>query len=205
MDKPSLIRNVWWPLLVLLTACAAPGSNQTPAMSDADVMVQAHQAEVDGKRLFDFVSQKDDSKLPEIAIALKAVTDYCPGDTYMSVEIDNARPGQDFIYLIASTDNSDDLVWGRHYRVTLDKKTSTVVSVAPSSHSCLAISLNPKNIPPGATLVSPAITHLLSPAPSEFHVFLSLTEPKPLTVMTSYGVWTVEKGKISLLEQNIPK
>jgi len=204
-NRMSPLRHAWPLLLFMLVACAGSAPNPAPVVSDADVMAQASQAEADGKRLFDAATHKDDSDLTKITVALKAVTDYCPGDSYMSVEIDGARPGQDFIYLIASTDDSDDLVWGRHYRVTLDKKTRTAVSIAPSTHSCMAVSLHPKNLPAGATLVSPAITHLLSPAPSEFHVYLSLTTGMPLSVATSYGIWIVEKGKIRLLEKQPAK
>lgn len=159
---------------------------------------------MDGKKLFDAYTQSLAGKPAEIAAARAAVTNYCEGLSYKAVEVDDALPGQDFVYLIGTTSEPDVIVWGRHYRVVMDKNSGAVSRVAPSTYSCAAISLT-KGLPAGAALVSPAITHLLSPAPSEFHVFLSLTESKPLTVMTSYGIWTVEAGKISLLEKRDTK
>ncbi|HEY3644880.1 MAG TPA: hypothetical protein VGM16_06015 [Gammaproteobacteria bacterium] len=205
--ESSSIRHAWPLLLVLLAACAAPQTHSTaasPAVSDADVMAQARQAEVDGKRLFDASSQAAAGKPAEVAAARAAIKDYCEGMSYKTVEVDDARPGQDFVYLIASSGDADDIVWGRHYRVAVDQASGAVSGVAPSTHSCLAMSLT-KGLPAGATMVSPSITHLLSPGPSEFHVYLSLALAKPITVMTSYGLWTVEAGKISLLEKRPAK
>lgn len=207
-NRLSLLRHVWPLLLVVLAACAAsetdPSSSQAAAVSDADVIAQARQAEVDGKKLFEAYSQGITGDAAEVATARAAVTDYCAGDAYKAVEVADARPGQDFVYLIASTGSSDDIVWGRHYRVALDKAHGSFATVSPSTRSCFAMSLT-RDAPPGYTLVSPSVTHLLSAAPSEFHVFLSLTESKPLTVMTSYGIWNVQAGKISLIAKRGPK
>jgi hypothetical protein len=215
MGNRKSLRQLWPLLVIMLAACAATGTNPSSASSeakdpfgpgvaipDAEVAAQANQAEVDGKKLFDAYTSVTAGKAAEITAARAAVTDYCGHLDYKAVEVDGARPGQDFIYLIATTDEPDVIVWGRHYRVTLDEASGKVISVAPSTYSCAAISLSPKGLPAGATLVSPSITHLLSPAPSEFHVFLSLEFPKPLSVMSSYGIWIVEKGKIRLLEKH---
>lgn len=218
MGNRIVLRHAWPLLLVTLVGCAASGTSRSSAPSvaqdpfgsgvaipDAEVAAQASQAEVDGKKLFDAYTAAAAGKAVEIAVARAAVTDYCGNLDYKAVEVDGARPGQDFVYLIATTDEPDVIVWGRHYRVALDEASGKVLNVAPSTHSCAGTSLSPKGLPPGATLVSPSITHLLSPVPSEFHVFLSLEFPKPLSVMSSYGIWIVDKGKIRLLEKRVAK
>lgn len=80
--------------------------------------------------------------------------------------------------------------FGRHYKIVDG-------TVTPSTKSCFVQPASPR-------AVAAVVTHLLSETPTEFHVFLSLAQDKPIYVMTSLGVWAVEKGKIRLVKQHEP-
>ena len=207
--KISVAHALWGSAALLLVACAGAGTQQgarasasaaAPAVSDSSIDVQARQAEQDGNRLYStFKNPGSAPDAAEVANARAAVKDFCDYD-YKTVFVADGWPGVDYVYFIGTSNDADTLVWGRHYRVEVEHATGKVLSVLPATKSCLAMSLT-AGLPAGAKLVSPAITHLLSPAPSEFHVFLSLSLGLPLSVMTSYGIWTVEAGKIRLLEK----
>ncbi len=207
--RNSAAHVLWVGAALLLLACAGPGVKQAsapsgpaaaPAVSDSSIYAQSRQAEQDGSRLYAaFKAPGAEPEPAEVANARAAVKDFCDYD-YKPVFVADARPGVDYVYFIGTGSSDDILVWGRHYRVEVEKATGKIVSVAPSTKSCLAMSLT-AGLPPGAKLVSPSITHLLSPSPSEFHVFLSLKLDMPVTVATSYGLWSVEAGKIRLLDK----
>jgi hypothetical protein len=44
------------------------------------------------------------------------------------------------------------------------------------------------------------VTHLLSPTPTEFHVYLTLRHKVELFVRTSTGTWLVDNGTIKLMD-----
>jgi hypothetical protein len=188
----------WISLCLLLTACAAvPPAAQVPVLAESDVMFLTLQAEVDGRRLFDAYQSGDKAQTAEIDAARGAITDLC-AYTYKPVVVSEAKPGIDYVYFIAASDTPDDVVWGKHYRVELDKISGKALGVSSSTQSCLAMPAK-IDLPQGAQVAELAVTHLLSPVPSEFHVFLSLLHPQGLSVTTSYGVWKVEAGTITLL------
>lgn len=102
------------------------------------------------------------------------------------------------VYLIASPPVTAGIMGGRHFRVETNSEGTQVVSVTPSTRGCLFIPTN-QGLPPGATPVGVTISHVLSPAPTEFHVFLSLLHNKPVYVGTEVGTWKVDGGAISLI------
>ncbi len=108
-------------------------------------------------------------------------------DDFCDLRYDAYRANGD-VYFIAEPPATGGTVFGRHYRVAGDK-------VIKSTITCIAI-------PEGATnTVGAYITHLLSDAPSEFHVFVSLKYKKPIYVGTKTGTWKVDGGKIEFLEK----
>ena len=133
-----------------------------------------------------------------LATAANAVTDKCPHIRYRAVIA--APPGMTAdrfaVYYIGSLPEEQGVMIGRHYRVDVSGDGKFALTVAPSSETCLV--LKPQAIGEGITGVM--TTHRLTPAPSEFHVFLSLLTHETLYVATKRGMWQVEDGKIQLLK-----
>jgi hypothetical protein len=188
-----------------LAANAEPSSTplQT-ADAAADLQPQIAWAEAWGRAVFD--AYKATSKVSNLAMdsalstAANAVTDKCDHVRYRAVVV--APPGMPAdriaVYYIGSIPKEQGLMIGRHYRVDVSGDGNTALSVAPSSKTCLIL----PPLEPGKEKTATVVTHLLTPAPSEFHVFLSLLTHEPLYVGTKTGIWQVENGKIQLLKAN---
>ncbi|HEY7687818.1 MAG TPA: hypothetical protein VH835_03955 [Dongiaceae bacterium] len=189
-----------------LSAChvhAAPVSQQT-ADAAADLKPQIAWAEAWGRALFD--AYKTKSKVSDLAMdsalftASNAVTDKCPHASYRAVLVSPpGMPADRFaVYYIGSVPREQGLMIGRHYRVEVFGDGKTALSVTPSGKNCLILPPPASGQPKAGTMV----THQLTPAPSEFHVFLSLLSGQPLYVGTKTGIWQVVNGKIQLLKAN---
>lgn len=137
-------------------------------------------AEAAGRELDAAVRSPAPSDASEVAAARRKITGFCDSN-YTSVTVRHGTKSS--IYFIRRSDQAGELVIGRHYRVTGDE-------VAPSSTGCLVMPAPPSNA------VGFAVTHLLSPTPTEFHVFLSLQQDRPLLVMTQAAAWSVDHGSI---------
>ncbi len=132
-------------------------------------------------------------------LAYGSVHDLCDTD-YRPVVL----PGNEgyYVYLIGSAKEPKAIMFGRHYRIQVDKSASKVISVTPLSKSCLIIPPpDPASIG-GGKPVGAYTTHLQSPAPTEIHVFLSLKHRQLVVVGTSEGVWAIDKGKINFLGES---
>jgi hypothetical protein len=99
------------------------------------------------------------------------------------------------VYLIGVPSLMAGIMGGRHFRVKVSQDGGSVLSVTPSTQTCFFVT--PNAVPNGAKPVGAFMTHILSAAPTEFHVFLSLYNKQPIYVSTKAGVWTIEKGKVS--------
>jgi hypothetical protein len=140
-------------------------------------------AEVQGRNLFNAVRQAAPIGSAAIEDAKKRISNFCDLEyTAVPVEIG----GSTSIYFLGRNTKTSGLVIGRHFKVTVDR-------VEPSSVSCLTI---PAPTSGGAGFV---VTYLLSQTPSEFHVYLSLTQPRPLFVATNSAIWSVNQGLITYL------
>jgi hypothetical protein len=95
--------------------------------------------------------------------------------------------GRDVIYFLAEGPLKSDIVIGRHFRISGD-------AVEPSSKSCLSLGT------PKPNMAALFVTHLLSPTPTEFHVYLTLRHKVGLFVRTSAGTWLVDNGTIKLMD-----
>src|SRR5262245_12478734 len=173
-----------------------------PQTSDAatDLKPQIAWAEAWGRALYD--AYKTKSKVSDLAMdsalftASDAVTDKCPHASYRAVLVSPlGMPADRFaVYYIGSVPREQGLMIGRHYRVEVSGDGKTALSVAPSGKECLILPPPASGQPKAGTMV----THLLTLAPSEFHVFLSLLSGQPLFVGTKSGIWQVSNGKIVL-------
>jgi hypothetical protein len=181
-------------------------SATAPQTSDAASDLQKSQiawAEAWGRAVFD--AYKATTKVSNLAsdsalsTAANAVTDKCKGK-YRAVVV--APPGMPAdriaVYYIGTVPKEQGLMIGRHYRVDVSGDGKTALSVAPSTTTCLVLPPQPSGNEKTITLIK----HTLTPAPSEFHVFLSLLSRQPLFIGTKSGVWQVKDGKIQPLKTN---
>ncbi len=171
---------------------------QTVVAMPAELQTAVQDAELWGHALYDSYTapKAANDKAVERAIATvhQAVKDQCTG-TYRAVAVvpPSARKDRIVIYDIGEVPASQGIMLGRHYRVetTLDGKG--VLLGEPSTTGCVIL-------PPASNgTASSIITDDLSPAPNEYHVFLSLMFGRSLEVVTQVGHWLVEHGKISYI------
>ena len=141
-------------------------------------------AEADGLSLFKASGQPRTIDNPAIEDARRKITNFCEFD-YAPVVI--SRGGVPVIYFLARPTRSEDIIFGRHFKVVGSDVTT-------STRTCFNAG------PPPANAAAAWVTHLLSPAPTEFHVYLALKHNKPIYVGTSVGLWVVEEGKVRFLE-----
>jgi hypothetical protein len=176
----------------------APQQQAVVAMP-AELQTAVQDAELWGHAIYDSYAtpKAADDKAVERAIATvhQSVKDHCSG-IYRAVAVmpPSAPKDRIVIYDIGEAPASEGILVGRHYRVetTLDGKG--VLLGEPSTTGCITLPPAPTN----ATAPS-VITHDLSPAPNEYHVFLSLMYGRSFDVVTQAGHWLVERGKISYI------
>jgi hypothetical protein len=101
------------------------------------------------------------------------------------------------VYLLAGTTRPQIAVLGRHHRVFVSPDGRTVRRFEPLSKSILEIPLLPRDAPDQTAGV--VVTHLLTNAPIETHVFASLLYRTPIFVVTARGQWQVADGRITFL------
>jgi hypothetical protein len=167
----------------------------------AELQAAVQDAELWGRALYDSyvapTAANDKAVERAIATVHQAVKDHCSG-TYRAVAVmpPGAPKDRIVIYDIGEAPAGQGIMVGRHYRVetTLDGKG--VMLGEPSTTSCVTLP------PAAANAATPSVTtHDLSPAPNEYHVFLSLMYGRSLEVVTQSGHWLVEHGKIGYLGQ----
>lgn len=141
------------------------------------------EAEELGRLLFDAEVQGQPVDEVVATNARSKVNDFCDFE-YKVIPV--LVKGQPHVFLIAQPSNPGMIVFGRHYRV------SGQLAI-PSTKSCLAVPPGP----PGS--VGSVTTHILSPYPTEFHVYLSLLHRMPIYVGIGKETWSVEDGKIRIL------
>jgi hypothetical protein len=183
MDSLMPMKIIALALLTLLTACASSGSPRPSIPTELQAAVAV--AESDGAALFEAAALNRSPEPDQERQARSGIVDFCDFK-YRAVAVNaNAGPA---IYFVGQPRTDGEVVFGRHFKVQDG-------NVAPSTKTCLAFP------PPPDNAVGLFITHLLSPSPSDFHVYVSLATGKPVYVGTGTGNWIVEKGKISFLQK----
>ena len=204
-------RNV---ALVLLCAAGAgcavqqkgtqtPESPSTTARATlaipADLQNAVRDAESWGHALHERYMSTTTDNNPAVQTALetvrKSVRDSC-GGTYRAIAVmpEGAPNDRIVVYYVGEVPKSQGLMVGRHYRVETRPDGKGILLGEPSTSRCLIVPPSP----PGSAAPR-LVTHLLSPAPNEYHVFLSLFDAHALEVVTETGHWLVEQGRISYL------
>jgi hypothetical protein len=171
-------------LVILLLLTSASVSANTGEPTPPDQLQSVKSAEVAGLALYEAAKADTPTDAQAIAVARSKISDFC-SFSYRAVLM--KRDDSTVVYFIGQPSKPGDIVFGRHYRVGIEE-------VTPSTRSCFVQS-------PPANVAAAFITHLLSDAPSEFHVYESLVQPIPLMVGTRVGMWSVERGKIAFLGQ----
>jgi hypothetical protein len=180
-------------------AQSAPPQQQAATTMPADLQSAVQDAELWGHALYDsYTAPKvatDKAVERAIATVHQSVRDHCSG-TYRAVAVmpPGAPKDRIVIYDIGEVPAAQGLMVGRDYRVETTPDGKGVLLGEPSTTGC--VTLPPAA--PGATAPS-TITHDLSPAPNEYHVFLSLLSGRSLEVVTAAGHWLVEHGTISYM------
>lgn len=122
--------------------------------------------------------------------------------TYNTVIFRDPGSAEWIVYLLAATDKPEELVLGRHLRRTVAADGSKVLSTHALSKGCIV--MPQPRVPPGAGVAGAYVTHLVTPCPTEGHVFASLLYRTPIYVMTSTGLWKVEQGVVSFQPDKPP-
>lgn len=194
MKFVSLLLATWATLAG--TSAHAVAQGLTPQPIPAALKAAVTNAEQWGRKLFDNYDAPAGpvSALIERAAqtAHAAIKRGCPGRFKMIVPDETMEDGI-VVYEIAEH-RQGFIVIGGQTRVLVSPDGATALSVTPSAKSCFT--LEPPAVPEGSTVVSAFVTHLLSPAPTEFHVLANLLAKQPLYVATEAGVWLIDKGAI---------
>lgn len=99
-------------------------------------------------------------------------------------------------YVLRAKPATDAVPIGGHYRITVADDGKTVEQVDQLFASCLTLSRHAPETK-GGDIVALSVTHVVSDTPLETHVFLSLQEKLPFSVITGDGrLWTVADGAI---------
>jgi hypothetical protein len=140
-----------------------------------------------GKALAEAVPSARRATKEALASAKKQGAELCDFD-YLQVPVSDGD--KSLSYLIATTKHKTDILVGRHFLLS-------ETGPQPSTKTCFNMG-TPKAPKSGGAPAMVGVSHLLSPAPNEYHVYLSLIQPVPLVVITSAATWSVSHGKITL-------
>jgi len=179
---------------------APPPTARVATAIPADMQSAVRDAELWGRALHErYVSTTVVDDGPAVKTALETVRNSVNDDcaaTYRAVAVMPAGTPKDriVVYYIGEVPKTQGLMIGRSYRVETRPDGKGVLLGEPSTSRCLII----PPVPPGSTAPR-LVTHLLSPAPNEYHVFLSLLDAHALEVVTETGHWLVDQGRISYL------
>ena len=162
-----------------LAALPGRAADIPPEYSDA-----VHEAEAEGLSLYQAYEKAPAQNTAEVTAAKSRLVELCDF-SYVPVKVKEGD--QDVIYFLAEGPQKTDIIIGRHFRIAGG-------TVEPSSKSCLSLGT------PKPNLAGLYATHLLSPTPTLFHVYLTLRHKVSLYVRTSAGTWLVDKGAIKFLD-----
>lgn len=98
------------------------------------------------------------------------------------------------VYLLAGTPQSDKATFGQHFRVVVSADGKAVNRQTTLASDPLEIALNASKRPL-------AVVHKETIWPNETHVYASLAHQRPILVGTMKFIWSVENGRISLIEK----
>ena len=103
------------------------------------------------------------------------------------------------VYVMSAWEGGD-FVFGGHQQVTVSGDGKAVMGGYEHTRACMPMTPPGKKNADGFQEVATMVTHLTSPTPNEFHVFLSLQHRMPIYVTTVSNklLWKVDGGRITL-------
>ena len=144
------------------------------------------------------LSEAELAQLRARQLARRQVSQPC-AQQYNTVALPDGSSGNLLIYALAATDDPNLVLIGGHYRITVSGDGRSVRLVEKLSKSCLALKKN--EVPRGGKLSALLATHVVSEFPLETHGYLSLLHKQPLYIRTKKGMWKVDAGEFTLVEQ----
>jgi hypothetical protein len=134
-----------------------------------------------------------------LSTALAVPIRHC-SENYNQAMVPAARVGEKgwYVYLLAATKKTGELVVGGHVRRQVSEEAGAVLASEPMSKDCLT--LPPADAPRATNLVGRFVSNLLWPCPTEIHVWLSLFSGQPFFVGNRTGIWKVSGTEITLLK-----
>ena len=129
------------------------------------------------------------------AIGLARKTDgtlNCSNRPWNVVAFDDPGVQDSILVFLMSPWTNETAPLGGFEMFRIDAEGDTIVERFTQTHGC--VNMPTSDLAKSAALM---VTHLTSPAPTAFHVFMSLQYEKPVYVTTSDGLWVVENGKVA--------
>lgn len=181
---------------IIVSVIFIAGCNATaPVKYEANsVHLDLDEAQKNGMALYNAMLSGDATDEPtsrEADLIEMASSELLCDGKYKAVSINEVDPDLESIYLVLQPPKESGIQVGRHLRFDFKVGTNDLDELTLSTKSCLLI---PKS---DEESVAAFVTHLLSPTPNEFHVYLSLLHGQPLYVSTELGLWKVENGTIT--------
>jgi hypothetical protein len=166
------------------------------------LQAEVQRAELLGRRLHQAMAE--DAPAPPAAWAQAAqraatlVLPVCTGMHYRPTVVD-AQGTSDvgepaWVYMMATPDDPNVLVAGVHLRLGLAASGSSFDSLEPSSNRCVTAPRRPDD-----AKAYYVFSQVRSCVPNEHHVRMSLESPHPVMVLSSVGVWRLDRGAIQLV------
>jgi hypothetical protein len=183
---PIKLARAFWASTLLVVASALAVSVRAADIPQGYVEA-VHRAEISGTALFRAEAKGAPPEDTAVAAAKSRINGSCD---FQYVPVQVTEDGEMVVYLLAQSREPTDVIIGRHFKVT-------ATTVDASSKSCL-------NLHSAPNAVAMYVTHLLTPTPNEFHVYLTLKHKIGLYVGTSAGNWLVKNGAIAFLEARNP-
>ena len=162
------------------------GDGQPPRISDVNPPAPL---DPDAEVRFKAIHAADPPRDPDFLLCSK---------TYNSVVLPASLVGKQgwLVYLLAATHEPKVAVVGGHHRFLISPDGSRILEHTQLSRSCLNLKQDTSDgFKPEAMFAS----HLVTSAPIETHVFVSLQHHMPFVVLTSRGNWLVDGDKIRFM------
>jgi hypothetical protein len=107
-----------------------------------------------------------------------------------------------YVYLLTATFDPNEIHVGGHYRFRIAPDQDAVTGFLTFTKSCLTMRTD--RMPDDARLAALVMSHILTPYPTEIHVFVSLQHQIDLYVITMENnvLWKVSNGKVSIVERD---
>jgi hypothetical protein len=116
---------------------------------------------------------------------------------YNAVVLDDPDSDGWLVWLLASTNQANQLVLTGHYRFRISADGSAVLRRDQLSATCII-----QSVPPDARqMVGVTVSHIVSPLPAETHVFTSLLYRLPVYVVAGDKLYAVDGARIREVRQ----